>query len=130
MASEFQSFGQVVEILCVLGRVVTLLENIDRIFISLLLDADFGKIAQRVVISGKKCQRLLQRVIRLGDLPGHELQVADLAENPGPVFGFVRWRGLIGHGHQFDRSIKVAQQFAEISGTCESRKVPGTQIQH
>src|ERR1700747_1145052 len=68
MAGEFQSFSQIVEILGMRGRFIALSQSVDRIFISLLLDANFGEVAQSIVISGENGQCLLQRVVRFSDL--------------------------------------------------------------
>ena len=73
-----------------LGGVVTLLKQIDRVRVSLLLNPNFRQVLQSIVIAGEDRESLLQACLGVGNLTGGQLQVAYLTKNPRPVFGLVR----------------------------------------
>src|SRR5215467_6937977 len=71
--------GKVVEIFRMLSGLITLAEQINRILVSLLLDAHLGQVLKSIVISREQSERLLQTGLRVRDFSRGQLQVADLA---------------------------------------------------
>ena len=57
--------------------------------VTLLGGADLGELAERIVIVREQLQRLMQRPLGLGGTFPDQLEMADLGQHPGAIFGLV-----------------------------------------
>src|SRR5215472_789635 len=125
---ELQGFSQIEQILRVRSRPVPLLQERDCFSITMLLDAHLCQIAERVVVAGEHCERLVQQLLGIGRIALGELQMSHLRQDPCSIFSLAGLSRVEGHLHQLKRTFHVAVELAQVGGSCQAGQVCRTKL--